>query len=101
MSAQSVTLKRTSFSAMVDQVVPCLISPHKAKVGCSHDGLFLAGTALLPDPHAPFCLSHGGAPSLPMYLSLLLGGDAMIARRTDSISSLKGDGMNLETRTVG
>lgn len=33
MSAQSVTLDRTSFSAMVGQVVPCLVSPHKAKGG--------------------------------------------------------------------
>lgn len=50
----------------------------------------MSGTALLPDPHDPFCLSHGGAPSLPMYLSFLLGGDVMIARRGGSISSLKG-----------
>lgn len=52
---------------------------------------FVAGTALLPDPHDPFYLSHRGALSLPTYLSPLLGGEAMIARRGDSISSLKGD----------
>lgn len=53
-------------------------------------GWFVAGTALLPDLYHPFCLSQVGAPSFPMDLSLPLGAAAMIARRGDSISSLKG-----------
>lgn len=51
MSDRSVTLNRACFSAAVDQVVPCLISPRKANMGLAVVmGWDVGGTALLPEP---------------------------------------------------